>query len=270
MEQPTVKQKSLNTTMEIRELLEGGHADIAAHGQASRLASAIGRWMSQKNADRPLNQIMTQRSLGGERMGFVASCKYMGMDVDDLVFGFGYYPYSRDVAAKMDSASAFMATGKRADGSTLYYVIMMVDEYPGDKTDLMYSVKWDELIHELTHYIDRKRSQTVRKAPRGESTEYYNDPMEFNAYFQQGLYSMMAELGHFPKSVRPEAISARVETFPAFLRSYEASFSSDWRYHMLPETRRRFLKRMFNLWTAIKDGWPDTASVIRAAIHEEP
>lgn len=257
--------------MEIRELLEGGHADIAAHGEASKIASMIGRWMSENNQEKPLKRIMMQKSLGQDRMGFVASCKFMGLpeQYHDLMFGFGYYPYESGAQMRRDNGTdAYMAVVKSGDVRA-YLVIMMVDEYPGEEFDMMYKIEWSNLIHELTHYQDRKRSQTFQKAARGTGTEYYNSPMEFNAYFQQGLYSMLGELGHFPKASKPDAIAARVATFPAFLKSYEIEFDSDWRYHMLPDTRRRFLRRLYNLWTAIKDGWPDTAGVIRAAIRED-
>lgn len=213
--------------MDIAGIFEGKD-DLRYQIEARELAHEIGRWVIENNADTPIKDLFFKRSLR-EGVAYLKSVRSMGIEgYDDLSFGF----------VEGGQADAFLATGTD-ERRPAYFVFMKVPDV-GEKTDVMYSIRWPHLIHELTHYLDRKRSGTRLTKPYDSGEEYYNSPMEFNAYFHQGLYELSLR---FRKGV-PE--------FPEFLRQAQIEFDENWRAHMTPETRRRFLRRLHGVWQSLK------------------
>ena len=212
--------------MELANIFEGKD-DMRLHAEARELANAIGRWVIDNNAETPVKDLFYKRSLR-DGVCYLKNVRTMGIEgYDDLNFGF----------VEGGESDAFMATGTD-ERRPAYFVFVKVPD-AGEKVDAMYSIRWEHLIHELTHYIDRRRSGTRLEKPHGSGEEYYNSPMEFNAYFHQGLYTVM---NRFRKGV-PE--------FPEFLRQAQVEFDFNWRDHMTPDTRRRFLRRLHGVWQSL-------------------
>lgn len=216
--------------MDLRGIFEGKE-DLRYQEEASALAGEIGRWIIQHNEDTPIESLFHRRRIR-DTIGYIMNVRSMGVegDYDDLNFGF----------IEGGTAEAFMAMGTD-ERRKAYFVFVRVPD-AGSKTDIMYSVKWSHLIHELTHYIDRKRSETKpSKAPETKEI-YYNSPMEFNAYFHQGLYDVML---HNHRNVP--------DNFPEFLRQNQVSFDYSWREHMTPDTKRKFIRRLYGVWNSLMD-----------------
>lgn len=214
--------------MKLAAIFEG-QEDFRYQAEAKELAHSIGRWVAENNAETPIKDLFYKRALPQGTVGYIKNVGAMGIDgYDDLNFGF----------VDGGGTEAYMATGTD-EGRRVYFVFVRVPDV-GDKVDVMYSMRWEHLIHEFTHYIDRKRSQTSKKSPNKSAEDYYNSPMEFNAYFHQGLYKLSLA---FRKGV-PE--------FPEFLRQAQIEFDGNWRDHMTPETRRRFLRRLHGVWQSLK------------------
>lgn len=215
--------------MELASIFEGKD-DLRLHDEASKLANAIGHWVIKNNEETPVWGLFTGASMGGELV-YIKSVGAMGIDgVDDLYFGF----------REGGDAEAAMTIGT-VEGRRAYFVIMKTED-PAPKTDIMYSIRWRYLIHELTHYIDRKRSNTLPTKDHANGSEYYNSPMEFNAYFQEGLHELLS-------NAKRDGVA---DAFPEFLRLNQICFSADWRQHMTPETKRRFLRRLYGIWTSLR------------------
>lgn len=211
--------------MELANIFEG-RDDMRLHAEARELANKIGRWVIDHNAEVPIKDLFHKRSLR-DGVCYIKSVYSMGIEgYDDLSFGF--------LESGSSDACLMMGTDENRPA---YFVFIKIPD-AGEKIDALYSVRWEHLIHELTHYIDRKRSGTKQK-PYGSASEYYNSPMEFNAYFHQGLYAV---LNNFRKGV-PE--------FPEFLRQAQIEFDGNWRDHMSPDTRRRFLRRLHGVWQSL-------------------
>lgn len=213
--------------MELASIFEGKD-DFRYQAEARELAYAIGRWVAEQNEETPIKDLFFKRQLR-QGVGYLKSVQSMGITgYDDLNFGF----------VEGGNAEGFLATGTD-EGRPVFFVFMKLPD-AGERVDAMYSISWPFLIHEITHYIDRKRSNTKLTKPHASGEDYYNSPMEFNAFFHQGLYGV-AQV--FRKGV-PE--------FPEFLRQAQGEFDYNWRDHMTPETRRRFLRRLHGVWQSLK------------------
>lgn len=214
-----------------------GENDFRYQAEATELAHSIGRWVAENNAETPIKDLFYKRQLPQGTTGYIKSVQAMGITgYDDLNFGF----------VDGGGTEAYMTTGTD-EGRRVYFVFVRVHDV-GDKLDVMYSMRWSHLVHEFTHYIDRKRSNTKLTRPYKSGEEYYNSPMEFNAYFHQGLYQLSLV---FRKGV-PD--------FPEFFRQAQIEFDENWRAHMTPETRRRFLRRLHGVWQSLKSDAKTTDS----------
>ena len=213
--------------MELKSIFEGKD-DLRYQEEARELAHAIGRWVIEHNAEVPIKDLFSKRSLR-DGVAYLKNVRSMGIEgYDDLNFGF----------VEGGAADAFMATGTD-ERRPAYFVFVKIPD-AGEKIDAMYSIRWPHLIHELTHYIDRKRSATRLTKPHASGEDYYNSPMEFNAYFHQGLYELTFR---FRKRVP--------DNFPEFLHQAQIEFDENWRAHMTDDTRRRFLRRLYGVWKSL-------------------
>jgi hypothetical protein len=55
------------------------------------------------------------------------------------------------------------------------------------------------IIHELIHLNDYKRVKTIKKSDLTNANTYYNNPLEFNAYYLEIAHDLYAELRNSPK-----------------------------------------------------------------------
>jgi hypothetical protein len=143
-------------------------------------------------------------------------------------------------------------------------LVLYVLKGPGDLTGLVSRVASakNTIIHEVVHLLDPGRRAGVGGAhalDRGGEAAYYNEPSEWNAYWQEGAAALERMLhqatapGLSPKAAAQmrdwffgdgslKALLARVERFwdVGFLDAMDA------------ETRRRFDKRLAALWAELR------------------
>ena len=55
------------------------------------------------------------------------------------------------------------------------------------------------IIHELIHLNDYKRVKSIKKSDLTNANTYYNNPLEFNAYYLEIAHDLYAELRNSPK-----------------------------------------------------------------------
>lgn len=124
----------------------------------------------------------------------------------------------------------------------------------------------DTFIHELTHYFDIQRwkgegpfkdeEKEETEEERGgdieqDSPEYYNNSLEFNAFFQSGaenLNSYFEEMMKRRASMRNTRIRFFALPFEKFAKSAVGWFRNSWIQHLNKRNQRAFLKRLYNLY----------------------
>ncbi len=135
-----------------------------------------------------------------------------------------------------------------------------------DPTYLDTRLKKDTMVHELIHFFDWRRHKArgkygeKKQSPGG--ADYYNEPAEFNAYYQEGARGVES----MAKAQRNTSAWPRVvkiffgggRDFQSFANAVSGRFfDKGWVENMTPDTRRRFLKRLAGLHEYLTDkyGW---------------
>lgn len=254
--------------MRLLELFEDAQGDLDNQRKAREIANAFGKWMAPRNEETPLDDIQEVSWLRlGLRDGDIntrtISGRYLGVEgCDDLHIGFGW---RKDGAP--DRQGAFMVPATD-EGRAIFYVIALLDKDASKDVDVLFRVRWEHLIHELTHYLDRKRQKTRSKrggrlglTPSASSKTpegYYNHPLEFNAYYQQGLYSILNDLTR-----EGEDYEKYMRDYQAFRRAFAHYFDGDFRFNLNDEYKRRFEKRFHAFYVWVRDLWPDATAIRR-------
>lgn len=133
-------------------------------------------------------------------------------------------------------------------------------------------------VHELMHYLDiarrwkgqqnpfdleteeERRRQEEEEEQRGESgdgpeADYWKDPLEFNAFFQEGAQQINVT---FEQAVRRKAARRNrdlewfTRPFEQFVRRARAYFRSEWLQRMGGRRERAFYKRLYGLYRALR------------------
>jgi len=240
-------------------------------------------YFSEHNSDKPLKDVPGIDVMHfGHNIGMVATvhAKRLGLPYADLHLGFHWGP---------GNGHQF----KLLNGQQ-YLTIAAGDKWSPDATnavDVLWGAKWRSFVHEFTHYLDSKRNKNaqrppfkqrpfygrartqrgIRKALASQKLEktplvYYNDPLEFNAFYQQwadGLLDKLALTIHHGRLNGELDEMTFWKTPVDFLRWASKNYDQreDWMSNMTPETRQRFLKRFARLYAAIRSQWPDIAAI---------
>ena len=121
------------------------------------------------------------------------------------------------------------------------------------------------LVHELIHFYDLQRWKGgegigYRKLqdPQKDPASYYNDPGEFNAYFQMTAAEIRQDAEDwFRKEEEADwpDLWAFIDwgTFASFKQKVLPEFSSGFRKHMNAKYQRKFDKRLYQLWTELRN-----------------
>jgi len=127
-------------------------------------------------------------------------------------------------------------------------------------------------VHELMHYLDLAHRWKGSEDPFDQETEeerrrqeqdeveldssYWNDPMEFNAYFQEGAERLNVE---FEYALRHKAArrNQKLEWFTwpfyEFAGRARMYFRSEWLQHLNRRRQRAFIKRLYGLYSALHE-----------------
>lgn len=218
-----------NYNIDVAGLFEDAISDHSFQSEAQHIAKEVGVWLAKANEEAPLKDVATRFARGNEEI-YAINAKVAGDQYDDLYIGF----------TKGEPNEGYMAITKTSPRK--YFVVANVNNDPANITDVIYSIKWSVLIHEITHYLDRKRSNTVPDGRHKDSAEqYYNSPMEYNAYFQEGFYRILNDVE------RNSSILNDI-SFGAFMEKFRGHFNLEWLYYMTDDTKKRFRKRMYGLY----------------------
>jgi hypothetical protein len=267
--------------MNLYDIFESAESDILSLRKAEMICYKFFKWMHDNNEEKPIKMIMGRKTLHAKNHDFkvyAVSALELGLpqEYKDLFIGLGpSYDSSRNI-------KAYITTAIYTDG--IEYTVVFVPkpsiklEDIADETELIWKTSdshRSSIVHELIHYFDAKRQKTSdRNAPYGFSspklknnTEYFNSPKEFNAFFQQGMHSVMKEL-IIDKSI---GAKRKLRTFEDFKKNFLIDFREDFRNHMTAETKKRFDKRLYKLWEWLKEKYPnimDTGQLMSEGLTE--
>lgn len=112
------------------------------------------------------------------------------------------------------------------------------------------------ILHEIIHMFDNMRSQVKIREPsyaRATGTAarilYFNNPEEFNAFFQQVVTEAVDELNAMPSRSR----TATLRTFDRFLKHVNRqAIVWDLRRSFLPKFEKKFDARLWQTWEYLK------------------
>lgn len=109
------------------------------------------------------------------------------------------------------------------------------------------------LIHEITHYLDTKRlknlkvSNTTKYLEKGDYESYYNSPLEYNASYQQMIFSLY----YMAKNKKRDSIEEKITDFPFSFNEFIKNSNIYWKFiylHYLKkltdQNRKKFLSRL--------------------------
>lgn len=139
--------------------------------------------------------------------------------------------------------------GKKGQSS---YIVMPVLKAPNDLSYIDTRLDIDYVVHELFHYLDPGYEKANGSNPNS-AEEYYNNPSEWNAYWQEGA----AKLERFFRTNKNPRIaeffvgdgSLKDFTEKAVKGFWDKNFVSS----MDKKTRRKFDKRLSQLYQGLKD-----------------
>lgn len=130
-----------------------------------------------------------------------------------------------------------------------------------------------EMIHELIHWLDEARSDGYifdvdRQSPRSGSTDYINDPIELNTFYQEAMVAMDKEYETVEKMFNWEMRSNdemdrtfdRMEYFGMF--DFETFFELFLEHYkvfdeLTPENQRKIRMRAYQQWERYKERFED-------------
>jgi hypothetical protein len=236
-------------------LSEGAAQDLASMTKATKLANDFRTWLSRKNEERPLEDVLHRwAGFKGRETLLYANAEAFG-GPDDLMIGFAFGGADR-------GEGGFVTGGKNTTtGKNTWFAILRLDHDPSKETDVAWSLGSKEiefLVHEITHYYDRSRQTTPTKGSalgvvpgvaydRDNPATYFNSPIEFNAYFQQGLHKLMHWHGKLVDK------SPALVSFDAFKKHYMGEFDKNFVGMLNDENKQRFERRLYKLWNFLKE-----------------
>jgi len=112
------------------------------------------------------------------------------------------------------------------------------------------------VIHELIHYLTPEApggSGTARMAEKGETSRYYNSPAEWQAFWQEGAAQLERTL-RWPSINHPNVREQFVGdgSINAILARAKIYWNKDFLFYMDAKTKRKFDKRLAQLWAKMK------------------
>lgn len=220
-----------------RSLLEDASADLSYRDKAYEFVVKLKAWLANPDNEDHLEYV------GGKFDGGVAfKAKFVDADYDDLMIVM--LPHASKQTGEYQVSGGF---GKTPDSRwSVIFIYNLIGPCNTKYADTRIDV--GTLIHEVIHYFDAKREKKPQKASRakidsGDDVGYFNDPSEFNAYFQEMAWSLgrLFENEHF--SALPEH-----RTWAGFVELAEKIAQTQWVELLTPKYRRKFLKRLHPLW----------------------
>ena len=254
--------------MEIVDLFEDAASDLGTVRLAQSLSNQFARWLTKANETTPLKDIPEGQLQGRERGGrFMKMITFAAKDMGinnrhNLRFGVGWY----EDGVEHGEMGLMISSGTMV--MPFYTIVLVSQKDCSNDVDVAFGLHWSSCVHELIHYLDWKRGyiNTVAKRagkPRqalDTPERYYNDPLEFNAHFQQGLAQLMNSAS-FSLRYKPEKVSDYLVSFDRFSAWSIGMMPKDFVKQLNPEYKKKFGRRLYKLYDLFRSKWPDIEAI---------
>jgi pterin-4a-carbinolamine dehydratase len=234
-------------------LTEGPAQDLIAIKQAKHVEAAFAKWIHENNEDTPLGEIpeINLEYIQGVST-FTVPAAVLGLrspSFKKLNIGFGYDP-------KRPGTKGLMMSKHPQLLDSTYYVLGMVDYDPSHEVDVAYSISWSSMIHEIIHFFDYRRGleavakQRSAKGADGKTykgqtaEEYYNNPVEFNAHYQQGVAHIDAAMARMKDEYKTEVL----KSFGNFARRFMPEMPKNFFLALNDEYTKKLNRRFYRLY----------------------
>jgi hypothetical protein len=138
--------------------------------------------------------------------------------------------------------------GGYAFGTYKQYKVILINNLRGDKIPSRGILK-DSFIHEFIHYLDFKRSKGHRPDFDDKTTisDYYNEPTEYNAYYQEAA-------NVFVNLLKDDDILSKIkekyDNFEDFSKwMMENVFDKHFIKNLNEKNKRKLKKRIYNIYS---------------------
>jgi hypothetical protein len=267
-----------------RHLFEDAEKDLKTVRYAQRAVSKIWRFLTDKTENTPLKDAGFFHTETGKDEIWMFPATDAGLPHRDLEIAVGW----RRVAATTDKeknqqTSAYVTTGR--DGTRSFVLlVLLLDHDPSDDTDIAWKLDFSEIVHEFVHVLDYRRGylkhrenihrQQLRQGAKFKGygmkrsrAKYFNSPIEFNAYYQQGVSALLNELVIATDKLKDTPSYAHayrasvLASYAAFQREFHYCFDNTWLRSLNAKTKHRFVKRLYQLFVFVRQNWPDMDAI---------
>lgn len=265
-----------------QHLFEDPEKDLKTVRYAQRAVGKILRFLTDKTENTPLKDCGFDHVTASKDELWMFPVTDAGLPHQNVRFAVGW----RMAADTKRKTKAFVVTAQ--DGPKQFILLVaLLDHNPENDTDIAYKLDFSDVVHEFIHVLDYRRGylthkDNIKRAERLSGTkreptqeQYFNSPIEFNGYYQQGLSKVLNSLviaSYKLKQSPTYAYAYRVQTlksFNAFLREHRYSFNDSWMHMLTPENKKRFMRRFYRLYELVRDRWPNMEAIRDMAAESE-
>lgn len=223
-------EKLFGTSEHKTILSEDAAKDLYHNNRAAEILKAFKNWLKSTNAK--IKDVMARSNTENGMMYTIPVKNFMNGAYRNLRIGFAF--------EKNPLHDGFQTTGTEND--TKVYIVCQVFDF--DISDVVASNLHTHdpvMIHEIIHYLDRMRQRSKDgqlKSIKGTSIDskgYHSDPLEFNAYFQQGMHKVINVLKN-----------EKIGSYNDFRGKYLNFF--DYFDKLTPEYKQKFERRFYKLY----------------------
>ena len=222
-------------------LKEGPERDLFNNSRAVEIIDGFKKWLSSKGQSK-IEDIMYRSKLHNGMAYSIPVRNFMQGAYKNLLIGF---------ACEENPTHAGFQTVAYEHENKVFIVLQVYDFDISKGTPSQIRVNEPIMIHEIIHYFDRMRHRNkdgTLKNIKGSSLDkpgYHSDPLEFNAYYQQGVREVIREIEN--RKVRSSNLG--LDSFQEFSDLYLARFNY-WGFvaRLNPEFKKKFDRRFYKLY----------------------
>jgi len=162
-------------------------------------------------------------------------------DAPEMDFWIWFQPHGKH--------SGHMAFNKQFEGPLILFSVL---KGLFDPDHLASRLSDDLFTHEVTHHFDTQRQGKVKNhsgqaLKKGDLKGYFNDPFEYNAYYQEGLSTLhsLLEMDRIPDDKKKDLLG-NFEDFKT--RTFKQNFAEAFLTHLEPKFKQKLVKRLYGFW----------------------
>ena len=125
------------------------------------------------------------------------------------------------------------------------YIVITINNLKEPNDDSKIGNLWkSSIIHEFIHYLDRKRYKNFDyKTKNDTASEYFNNPAEFNAYYQEFSTRLFKDV--FVGDMLP-LFKEKFKNYNDFKDYVIQVYDKDWIKHLNDTNKKKLDKRLYN------------------------